>query len=487
MSESEAAGQPISIKLDDPHRPAYHFLSEANWLNDPNGLIQWQGRYHLFYQYNPNGPFHGTVHWGHAVSEDLVHWEHLPIALTPTPNGPDQVGCFSGCAVDNNGVATLIYTGVRGHLMEDQLACVATSTDELLLNWEKYPGNPVIAAPPPDLKLVAYRDHSVWKEGDTWYQVIGAGIQDLGGTALLYRSPDLLTWEYLNPILVGDKTVTKPIVTGEMWECPALFSLDNKHVLLISVWANHNLINSSYYVGKYEQQYFIPEYSAIVDNGGSFYAPQTMLDNQGRRLMWGWLREQRGLEAQRLAGWSGTMTLPRQLSVLPDGRLAQAPVPELQKLRTNHQHYQQLVIPADAGLALAEVQGDCLEIILELEANQSKSAGLAVRCSPDGAEQTLILYNWQSEELIIDLTASSLDPTVGHARNSSPCRLDAQGNIKLHIFLDRSVIEVFANDQSAMACRIYPTRRDSVDLRLVAEDSQAIARSMDVWEVSPIW
>ena len=98
----------------DRQRPRYHFLPPANWLNDPNGLIQWRGRYHTFYQYNPNGPFHGTIHWGHAISDDSVHWEHLPIALAPTPGGPDADGCWSGCAVDHDGVPTLIYTGLAG-------------------------------------------------------------------------------------------------------------------------------------------------------------------------------------------------------------------------------------------------------------------------------------------------------------------------------------------------------------------------------------
>lgn len=466
----------------DPHRPAYHFLPEANWLNDPNGLIQWQGRYHLFYQYNPNGAFHGTVHWGHAVSTDLVQWEHLPIALEPSPDGPDQDGCFSGCAVDNNGVATLIYTGVRG---EAQLACVATSTDDLLRTWEKYAGNPVIAAPPADLELVAYRDHSVWKEGDTWYQVIGAGIQNVGGTALLYRSPDLLTWEYLHPILVGDRNATEPIATGEMWECPTLFILDNKHVLIVSVWTNHQLINSSYFVGDFDNQRFTPQHQAIVDNGASFYAPQTMLDDQGRRLMWGWLQEQRSTAIQRAAGWSGAMSLPRVLSVLPDGRLAQAPVPELQKLRRNHQQQTQLNVPAEAGLPLPEIQGDCLEIILELEQNQAESAGLAVRCSPDGSEQTLITYDWKSGQLVINREHSSLDPEIPNDRRSAVCPPDSQGKIKLHVFLDRSIIEVFVNDEVAMASRIYPTRADSLGVRLVATGGEAQVKSMDVWTIEP--
>src|SRR2546423_3561670 len=160
----------------DPHRPRYHFLPPANWLNDPNGLIHWKGEYHMFYQYNPNGPFWGTIHWGHAASADLVHWRHLPVALAPTPGSADEHGCFSGCAVDNNGVPTLVYTGVRG---EEQLPCIATGSDDML-TWQKYPGNPVIAAPPDGIDPLDFRDHSVWWETDAWYQVIGSGIKDLG-------------------------------------------------------------------------------------------------------------------------------------------------------------------------------------------------------------------------------------------------------------------------------------------------------------------
>src|SRR5688572_12844442 len=134
----EAAGS--DREVEQRHRPQYHFLPPANWMNDPNGLIQWQGQYHMFYQYNPNGPFHGTIHWGHAISSDLVHWEHLPIALAPTPGGPDEDGCWSGCAVDDGGVPTFIYSGARNRV---ERACLATSSDGLL-TWEKYPGNPII-------------------------------------------------------------------------------------------------------------------------------------------------------------------------------------------------------------------------------------------------------------------------------------------------------------------------------------------------------
>ena len=171
FSDGMATRPQASIESDH-QRPRYHFLPPANWLNDPNGLIQWNGHYHMFYQYNPNGPFHGTIHWGHAISDDLVHWEHLPIALAPTPGGPDEDGCWSGCAVDDDGVPTLIYSGPAGRA---QRACLATSADGLL-TWQKYPGNPIIPAPPPGMHLVGFRDHSVWREDDGWYQLIGAGI-----------------------------------------------------------------------------------------------------------------------------------------------------------------------------------------------------------------------------------------------------------------------------------------------------------------------
>src|SRR5262249_12018171 len=142
----------------------------ANWMNDPNGLIQWKGVYHIFYQYNPEGAFHHKIHWGHATSTDLVHWTHLPIALAPTPNSPDEDGCWSGCAVDNDGMPTIVYSG-RGGTQE--LPCIATSDDvDTLLTWQKYSGNPVIEAPPEGLDIVEFRDHCVWREGATWYQVI---------------------------------------------------------------------------------------------------------------------------------------------------------------------------------------------------------------------------------------------------------------------------------------------------------------------------
>ncbi|MGH2562844.1 MAG: glycoside hydrolase family 32 protein, partial [Thermomicrobiales bacterium] len=381
---------PRQEAADDPHRPRYHFLPPANWMNDPNGLIQWRGRYHLFYQYNPHGPFWGTIHWGHAVSADLVHWSDRPVALAPTPGGPDQDGCYSGCAVDHNGVATIVYTGVRG---KAQLPCIATSRDDDLLTWQKHAANPVIASPPHDLDLVAFRDHSVWNEAGVWYQVVGAGITCIGGTALLYRSEDLVRWEYLHPLYVGDKDQTEPLWTGQMWECPAFFALADKHTLVVSVMDDKGVHYAAYMVGAYANHRFTPHAQGIIDAGGHFYAPQVFADDKGRRIMFGWLREGRGQQAQRAAGWSGVMSLPRILSVLPDGTLGMVPAPELKALRRAHRRLGGIELTPETLGALDGDRGDALEIIAEFAPGDAAEVGLKVRCSPDGEEETLISYD----------------------------------------------------------------------------------------------
>jgi beta-fructofuranosidase len=467
----------------DPHRPAYHYLPPANWLNDPNGLIQWQGQYHLFYQYNPNGPFHGTIHWGHAVSDDLVHWTDLPIALTPTPGSADQDGCFSGCAVDNGGIPTMIYTGVRG---EQQLPCIATSADGLR-SWEKHAGNPVIAAPPPGLDLVAFRDHVVWKEGDTWYQLIGSGIKDVGGTALLYTSQDLLRWEYLHPIYVGDKHQADPVWTGSMWECPDFFPLGDRHILVVSAWDNERTLYPVYFVGAYADHKYIPERLQKLDFGMSFYAPQTLRDDRGRRIMWGWLREERSVQSQHAAGWSGVMSLPRELMLGPDGHMTMRPVPELATLRADRMACESRTIPADHTIVLPEVGGDTLELVVALAPSGSGRCGVAVRRAPDGSEQTTILYDSTLRQLIVDCSRSSLDPATDRGRHVAPLSLGPGELVQLHIFLDRSVIEVFANERASITSRIYPVRPDSVTVALLAEESDARFSALEAWRLRSIW
>lgn len=481
--------------VDDPHRPQYHFLAPANWLNDPNGLIQWQGRTHLFYQYNPNGAFHGTIHWGHVVSDDLVHWQDLPIALAPGPGGPDAAGCWSGCMVDHAGVPTAVYSGLHPQPMADsglhsQVVCLATGSDDLV-TWEKYPGNPVIAAPPEEFGLRTggqFRDPFVWQEDGAWQMVIGSKIEGQGGLVLRYRSADLVHWEYRGVLLQGDANQTQPFGTGTVWECPNFFQLDGRHVLIFSVQAEpSDLLYAVYYTGELEDQRFTPATQGLLVHSNSFYAPQVMHLDDGRTVMWGWLKETRNKSACLEAGWAGVMSLPIALSLLPEGPLRLEPVEEVKSLRREHWQFDNLELtPGTAGV-LGDLQGACLEIEAVFEPGVEAEFGFKLLCSPDGQEQTRLVYQGGQHRLALELDESSLSTEVDRSATLAPLELDADGVLRLHIFLDRSVLEVFANDHTCLASRIYPTRPDSLGLDLFGRHGAARLKSLDVWRLDTIW
>src|SRR5271165_7133128 len=181
----------------DPLRPQFHLLPAKNWMNDPNGPIFWNGMYHMFFQYNPNAAVWGDMHWAHAVSPDMIHWKHLPLALAPTPDWDDADGCFTGSAVDDHGTATFLYTGVKKSTPElatlrdgssnlREVQCLATSNDPELRTWTKWK-TPVIE-PPADPLLTGFRDPFLWRDGDLWYLGVGSGVRKQGGRVLLYRS-----------------------------------------------------------------------------------------------------------------------------------------------------------------------------------------------------------------------------------------------------------------------------------------------------------
>lgn len=475
---------------NDPHRPRYHFTAPANWMNDPNGLIQWQGVHHLFYQYNPDSPLHGNIHWGHAASADLVHWEDWPVALAPTPDSPDADGVYSGCAVDDNGVPTLIYSGNRrvpgaDPPMRVQRTCIATSADGLR-TWTKDPGNPVIPDIPPGLDLVQYRDPSVWREGDMWYQVTGAGFPDVGGTALVYRSRDLRDWEYLHPLCVGDVHRTEPIWTGTMWECPQFFPLDDTHVLLISAW-DRGTKTTPYLTGDYADHRLTPRAVGLLDLGWSFYAPQSYRDDRGRRIMLGWLREERPNADLVAAGWAGAMSIPRILSARPDGTLGSVPAPEMEALRGEHVHLADSAITPDSRDLLGDLRGNCMEIVAEFTGGDAATFGLIVGRSPDGAEETRIVYDRARAHLSVDRTRSSTAVTPERPVVGGACPLEEDDTLRLHIFLDGSIVEIFANDRACLTARIYPSQSASGGIDLFARGGEAHLSRFDCWTMASIW
>ncbi|MEP6535213.1 MAG: glycoside hydrolase family 32 protein [Bryobacteraceae bacterium] len=453
----------------DYQRPKYHFLPASNWMNDPNAPIFWKGQYHMFYQYNPNGAFWGTMHWGHATSADMIRWKHLPVALAPTPGGSDKDGVFSGCAVDNNGVPTLIYTGTK-----PETQCIATSTDGLI-TWKKDPRNPVIPGPPAGLAVTGFRDPCVWRENDAWYMALGSGFAGVGGAVLLYTSPDLIHWTYMHPLFSGSmdakSTSKNPVATGEMWECPSFFPLGDKHVLFVSTQGG-----TPYYIGKYKDFRFEAEVQGHLDHG-AYYAPITQLDAQGRRILWGWIPERRSSHAQRIAGWSGVLSLPRVLSIRPDGLLGIDPAAPVRTLRQGRQNFVNIAIPDGKPARLTEVTGDCLEIHAEIDPGDADEYGLQLCCSADLVDTTPIVHN---------RTLNRLSGAQPHASQNGNLLLTDGETLRLTVFVDCSVIEVFANGRTCLTERAYTNKAGNTGVALFARGGYAKLKSMQVYEMKPI-
>ena len=466
----------------DPHRPVFHFAPPANWLNDPNGLIHWDGTLHLFYQYNPNGPFHGTIHWGHASSQDLVYWRDHPVALAPTPGGPDAEGCWSGCAVDNNGTPTFVYTGVN-----PQTVCLAVSTDDLE-SWQKYAGNPVIAAPPPEIAAHSghdFRDPYVWREGDAWWMVIGARREGVGGLVLLYRSANLTQWEFVRVLLAGDEQTSPFFYEGAMWECPNLLDFGERRALIISVQdAQWRLQHAGYFSGRYDNGAFTPDAGGVLVYGHSFYAPQATRLADGRILLFGWLRETRPQAAAQMAGWSGCMSLPLIVTLQPNGKLHLAPAPELETLRRDAWTLSDLPLAPHTQHRL-EITGAALEIEVTFEADQLDDYGLAVCCSPDGAEQTRIVVKPEQGELWVEHIGA--DPALALPGERAPLTLTPAQPVRLRVFVDGSVLEIFADDGLCLTTRLYPQRADSQGVVLFTAGTPVDVRYASVWTLASVW
>ena len=457
----------------DLHRPRYHYLPAANWMNDPNGVIQWDGRYHLFYQYNPYGADHANMHWGHAVSDDMVHWEELPIAITPTPNSQDQGGIFSGCIVNDNGTPTAFYTGVNDDYSV-QVQYMATGSPDLI-TWEKHPQNPIIGEVPATMEQTGdFRDPFVWQEDDSWYMAVGSRIEGVGGAILLYRSDNLVDWEYLNPLFIGENARN-----GVMFECPNFFQLDDKWVLIISSHIGHTTGTVLYFVGRYENHKFIPETEGVLDSG-YYYASLSHVDDQGRRILWSWIREGRTEEQFVKAGWSGVQAIPRVLSLSNDNCLLMSPVSEIEKIREAHHHFTADTLN-DKRLP---VSGLNLDIQVSFKPHAEAPCGIDLLCSNDGTEKVSIYYEPLTETIRIQRFYQ--EETLNHDMQLQglPHRLKNDETLDLRILLDGSVIEVIANQRTSITSRFYSSQADNRHIQVI---NPSVVKSLDIWEMSSIW
>lgn len=447
------------VKIEKATRPLFHLAARVGWMNDPNGFTYYNGKYHLFYQYYPYDTKWGPMHWGHAVSADLISWTYLPTALAPDESY-DNVGCFSGSAIElPSGEQLLLYTGVKREsgdtaARDIQTQCIAVGDGQ---TYKKYENNPVISQSdlPENASMYDFRDPKIWFENGSYYCVAGSCTEDKDGQILLYRSTNGFEWAFEKVLIKNNERF------GKMWECPDFFPLDGKQVLIISPQEMlpvglefHNGNGTMYIAGSYDAKHnFHEECCGTIDYGMDFYAPQTVQAPDGRRIMIGWMQNWDTLAYKPDYLWFGQMSIPREIS-LKNGRLYQLPVREIEgcygeKIAHNNVRFSR-------ELNLPGIQGRCINLELNIQPLDEREIyrKFEVRVADNGTYYTSILYDPYESTIELDRKYSGTRKVAVHQRRAYVKKQN--GKIKLRILLDKFSMEVFVNDgEQALSMTFY--------------------------------
>jgi sucrose-6-phosphate hydrolase SacC (GH32 family) len=466
-SDPDAVARALREKLlGDPYRPGYHFVTpEGRCMPfDPNGAIFWMGRYHLFYIFQ-DARGHN---WGHVSSTDLCHWRHHPTGLVS--------GMFSGnCFVNKDGRPTICH-----HQVGLGNAMVVALDDDLNV-WKKLPSNPITPQTRPgDPHHGKYRswDPFGWLEGDTYYAIFGGEHPAIAKSRAL-EGP----WTYAGDLFAHS---VPGVSLHEDVSCADFFPIGDGKVRTHMLLCISHRLGCRYYLGDWRNEQFHPkshERMSWVDN--SFFAPRSLLDDRGRRIMWAWIFDSPGFGTRADHGWSGTMSLPRVLTLADDGTLRMNPPAELEQLRYRPRKHAPVEVPDGGEVVLGNIAGNSLELDVELTTRSARQYGVKVCRSPRSEEETRVYYDAAEKKLKID----TLESTLGDGPRTveaAPLPLKENEPLRLRIFVDRSVVEVFANGgRQAVMRRIYPTRKASAGVSVFATGGTASAMAIQAWDMSP--
>ncbi|MFG6150103.1 glycoside hydrolase family 32 protein [Halobacillus sp. B23F22_1] len=484
--EVQQATQEVEMRkkkiVDASYRLNYHFMAPSGWINDPNGLIQHKGVYHLFYQHNPYGVNWGPMHWGHAVSKDLIHWEHQPVALAPSEEydfeeGNDDIGCFSGSAVSKGDELYLIYTGHVGGKSPKEVQAAASSIDGI--HFYKHNQNPVIDKPPEDLSQ-DFRDPKVWRYDGEWYMVVGSSVNGKGAIPL-YKSEDLIDWTYEGEALEADEN------QGDMWECPDLFPIKDKHALIVSPM---NMADGKNIIMVGEMNYnngkFTPESVKEIDDGNDFYAAQTFEDEQGRRILIAWMDTWQTDFPTKTEGWAGAMTIPRQVVLDGNSQVKLLPAPELQSLRENNQYNENIHLSPNEVVDVTRNDLDhSYEMLIDFDLKKAEpygKLGIELRVSDNRKEKVLVYYDLKTKELVVDTTLAGGDT---HS-SLNKTKINVKDQLSIRLFMDTCSLEVLTADGEAwITNRIYSDLKNK-GTRLFTEGTGVIVEKMETWSLKKV-
>ena len=463
LREARKYEEASAKRIKKEERPAFHLSSRAGWMNDPNGFSFYQGQYHMFYQYHPFDSHWGPMHWGHAVSKDMLHWEYLPVAMAPD-EFYDRDGCFSGSAIElPDGRHLLMYTGVLlerqrgGGTSEVQTQCIAVGDG---VDYEKYEQNPVLDEKdlPEGCSRFDFRDPKICQKKDgTYYCLVGNRPADGSGHILMYTSKDCFHWSFQSVLASNNNRF------GKMWECPDFFQLDGKWVLLTSPqdmlpqgFEYHNGNGTLCLIGDFDEDAgkFIEQHNQSIDYGIDFYAPQTVEMPDGRRIMIGWMQnwDTCSLRAPE-EPWFGQMSIPRELSV-KNGRLYQSPIRELEDKRRNKIEYKDVSVSDAVGLEGIRGRIADIELTIRPGDEQNMYRKFVIYFAQNAMYQTSLSFRPHESILKVDRKFSGSRRAIIHQRR---CLVNSDnGTIKLRLILDRYSVEVFVNDgEQVMSCTMY--------------------------------
>ncbi len=462
LNKARAFEAQFMAYVPEVERPKFHVTGGIGWINDPNGFSVYKGEYHLFFQYHPYKPIWGPMHWGHVKTQDFIRWERLPVALAPDMPY-DKDGCFSGSAIElPDGRQLLMYTGVREERQEDgsmkpyQTQCLAVGDG---VDYEKYEGNPVITAAdlPKGGSCHDFRDPKIWRESDGYYAVVGNRPADGSGSILLFRSEDAFHWSYQGRVASNHNQY------GKMWECPDYFKLDGKDVLLVSP-QEMMPIGLEFHAGNgtvcmigeaNEKKHLIRENVHAIDYGIDFYAPQTLLSPDGRRIMIGWMQNWDTARSQPLTiRTCGMMTVPRELRVR-DGRLIQQPVRELSNYYGEKISYKN--VPLSTETILTGIRGRVIDMTVNVRPANGSVMYHAFRMNlaKDGEHVTTIRYKPEQGIVRVDRSRCGFPFDIVNVREFPV--YSRHGNIKLRCVMDKHSLELFVNDGEQAASFVLHT------------------------------
>ena len=482
----------------DPHRPNYHYVNPEGRLNDPNGLCYWQGNWHLFYQaYPPEDP---RQHWGHAISSDLIHWEDLPYCIYPDP----EDCCYSGATLVEDDRVIAMYHGTRAGNM------IATSSDPLLLNWEKLTGQPVIPMPD-DPGSVPYNvfDPCIWQSNGRYYSLSAGQRGDGPGgkniaTDYLFESENLKNWKYLHPFIEGDRFSR----VGDDGACPYFWPIGDRHILL---FFSHSS-GGQCLLGDYDEnrQKFVVTHGEKFNFGswgpGALHAPSATPMVDGTVIVIFNMNP-----AKPVDGWNQIMSLPRRLRLTNDGNeLEVSPTSNVESLRGELTEYESFELQPNVHVGLDELnskngsvfRGNSYEILCEIQPTTASMFELDVLCSPGREEFTRIVAyrdrgypdrarfkrRGNSSFITIDNAYSSTDPAVRcRAPETLEVFIDQDEPLQLRVFVDRSIVEVFVNDRKCVSLRVYPSREDSTAIFLRSQGKASEVTKLKFWHLESIY